>query len=112
MRVLRLDPPAPGQEAQVDYGQLGRWTDPATGRRHVVNAFAMVLCCSRLLFVRPVIKMDQGAWTECHAAAFAFFGGVPATRHRHPQASRAPPHRSRVPPPRPRRHTDPWSPSD
>jgi transposase len=76
--VLRLDPPEPGQEAQVDYGQLGRWVDPATGRRHVVNAFAMVLCCSRLLFVRPVIKMDQRAWTECHAAAFAFFGGVPA----------------------------------
>jgi transposase len=78
VRVLRLDPPEPGQEAQVDYGQLGRWVDPVTGRRHVVNAFAMVLCCSRLLFVRPVIKMDQRAWTECHAAAFAFFGGVPA----------------------------------
>jgi transposase len=76
--VLRLDPPEPGQEAQAGYGQLGRWVDPATGRRHVVNAFAMVLCCSRLLFVRPVIKMDQRAWTECHAAAFAFFGGVPA----------------------------------
>jgi transposase len=76
--VLRLDPPEPGQEAQVDYGQMGRWVDPATGRRHVVNAFAMVLCCSRLLFVRPVIKMDQRAWTECHAAAFGFFGGVPA----------------------------------
>ena len=78
VRVLRLDPPEPGQEAQVDYGQMGRWVDPATGRRHVVNAFAMVLCCSRLLFVRPVIKMDQRAWTECHAAAFEFFGGVPA----------------------------------
>jgi transposase len=78
VRVLRLDPPEPGQEAQVDYGQLGRWLDPATGRRHVVNAFAMVLCCSRLLFVRPVIRMDQRAWTECHAAAFRFFGGVPA----------------------------------
>ena len=78
VRVLRLDPPEPGQEAQVNYGRLGRWVDPATGRRHVVNAFAMVLCCSRLLFVRPVIKMDQRAWTECHAAVFGFFGGVPA----------------------------------
>ena len=38
----------------------------------------MVLCCSRYLFVRPVITMDQRAWTECHVAAFAFFGGVPA----------------------------------
>src|SRR6266567_1021172 len=76
--VLRLVPAEPGQEAQIDYGQLGRWLDPATGRRHTVNAFAMVLCCSRHLFVRPVIAMDQRAWTECHVAAFGFFGGVPA----------------------------------
>ncbi len=78
VRVLRLVPAEPGQEAQIDYGQLGRWLDPATGRRHVVNAFAMVLCCSRHLFVRPVLTMDQRAWTECHVAAFGFFGGVPA----------------------------------
>ncbi len=78
VRVLRLVPAEPGQEAQIDYGQLGRWTDPATGRRHVVNAFAMVLCCSRMMFVRPVLVMDQRAWTECHVAAFEFFGGVPA----------------------------------
>jgi transposase len=30
------------------------------------------------MFVRPVITMDQHAWTECHVAAFGFFGGVPA----------------------------------
>jgi transposase len=76
--VLRLVPAGPGGEAQIDYGQLGRWLDPRTGRRHVVNAFAMVLCCSRHMFVRPVIAMDQHAWTECHVAAFGFFGGVPA----------------------------------
>jgi len=52
---------------------MGRWTDPPTGRRQTVNAFAMVLCCSRHLFVRPVVKMDQRAWTDCHAAAFEFF---------------------------------------
>jgi hypothetical protein len=62
--VLRLDPPAPGAEAQVDYGQLGRWTDPATGTRHTVHAFAMVLSCSRHLFVRPVIGMDQTGWAD------------------------------------------------
>src|SRR6266487_3734870 len=78
VRVLRLVPAEPGQEAQIDYGQLGRWLDPRTGRRHTVNAFAMVLCCSRHMFVRPVIRMDQRAWTECHVAAFGFFGGVPA----------------------------------
>jgi len=76
--VLRLVPAEPGAEAQIDYGQLGRWTDPRTGRRHVVNAFAMVLCCSRHMFVRPVLAMDQRAWTECHVAAFGFFGGAPA----------------------------------
>ncbi len=36
VRVLRLVPAEPGQEAQIDYGQLGRWTDPATGRRSTV----------------------------------------------------------------------------
>ncbi len=78
VRVLRLAPREPGEEAQIDYGQLGRWTDPATGARHVIWAFVMVLACSRHMFVRPVIRLDQHAWTECHVRAFAFFGGVPA----------------------------------
>lgn len=76
--VLNPYPVEPGAEAQIDYGRLGMWTDPATGKRHTVQAFAMVLCCSRHIFVRPVIKMDQRAWTECHVEAFVFFGGVPA----------------------------------
>lgn len=67
----------PGAEAQIDYGHLGSWTDPRSGRKHRVWAFVMVLVCSRLLFVRPVLRMDQRTWTECHVAAFAFFGGVP-----------------------------------
>jgi transposase len=74
--VLRDDPPA-GEEAQIDYGYLGSWTDPVGGRRRRVWAFVMVLAVSRLMFVRPVLTMDQRAWTECHVEAFAFFGGVP-----------------------------------
>ena len=58
VRVLRPDPAGPGQEGQIDYGQLGRWLDPRTGKRHVIWAFAMVLACSRHMFVRPVIKLD------------------------------------------------------
>jgi transposase len=79
-QVTVLDPHAAvaGEQAQIDYGQLGRWLDPATGRHRVVQAFVMVLCCSRHMFVRPVLSMDQRAWTECHVAAFEFFGGVPA----------------------------------
>ena len=74
--VLREDVP-PGEEAQIDYGYLGVWVDPVGGRRRRVWAFVMVLCCSRHLFVRPVLRMDQRAWTEAHLAAFEFYGGAP-----------------------------------
>jgi transposase len=78
VKVLRPWPAEPGAEAQIDYGRLGRWLDPVTGRPVTVWAFVMVLACSRHLFVRPVIRLDQQAWSECHVAAFGFFGGVPA----------------------------------
>jgi transposase len=44
----------------------------------VVQAFVMVLACSRMMFVRPVLRMDQTSWCEAHVEAFAFFDGVPA----------------------------------
>jgi hypothetical protein len=75
--VLGADAVAGGQ-AQIDYGMLGTWTDPLSGKRHRVWAFVMVLAFSRLMFVRPVLRMDQAAWTRAHVEAFAFFGGVPA----------------------------------
>jgi hypothetical protein len=71
------EPTLPGQVAEVDYGRLGRWVDPLTGRGHFVEAFVMVLCASRRLFVGPVLVCDQEAWAQCHVAAFRFFGGVP-----------------------------------
>ncbi len=77
VRVLNPHPPAPGQVAQVDYGRLGRWSDPGTGKTHTVWAFVMVLACSRHMFVYPVLRMDQEAWVGAHVAAFDFFGGVP-----------------------------------
>src|SRR5215207_5948142 len=76
--TVLADEAQPGAEAQIDYGHLGSWTDPRSGKRYRVWAFVMVLVCSRLLFVRPVLSMDQRAWTECHVEAFGFFGGVPA----------------------------------
>lgn len=75
--VLRDCPPA-GSEAQIDYGKLGMWLDPGTGRRRAVQAFVMVLPCSRHMFMRPTLSMDQAEWTAAHVEAFAFFGGVPA----------------------------------
>jgi transposase len=78
VKVLRPWPAEPGAEAQIDYGRLGRWLDPVAGKPVTVWAFVMVLACSRHLFVRPVIRLDQQGWGQCHVAAFGFFGGVPA----------------------------------
>ncbi len=75
--TVRKDDPAAGEEAQIDYGYLGQWTDPQTGRKRRVWAFVMVLSCSRHLFVRPVVAMPLAAWVEAHVAALGFFGGAP-----------------------------------
>jgi transposase len=69
---------APGEEAQIDYGFLGNWFDPVAERVRRVWAFVMVLACSRHMFVRPVLRMDQRAWVAAHVEAFAFFDGAPA----------------------------------
>lgn len=71
-------PVEPGSEAQIDYGKLGMWFDPVSGRRVAVWAFVMVLACSRHIFVQPVLKMHQSSWCASHVAAFEYFGGVPA----------------------------------
>jgi transposase len=75
--TVRKDDPPPGQEAQIDYGYLGQWTDPASGRARRVWAFVMVLSASRHLFVRPVLAMTLAAWIQAHVAALGFFGGAP-----------------------------------
>jgi hypothetical protein len=54
------------------------WLDPRTGRRRTVWAFVMVLCCSRHMFVRPTLSLDQAEWTAAHVEAFGYFDGVPA----------------------------------
>jgi transposase len=74
--VLREDPP-PGQEAQLDYGHLGSWLDPASGARRRVWGFVMVLAFSRHLFCYPVLRMTQREFLAAHVAAFAFFDGCP-----------------------------------
>ncbi len=74
--VLR-DEVEPGSEAQIDYGFLGQWINPRSGKRHRIWAFVMILAASRHMFVRPVIHLDQHAWTEAHVEAFRFFGGTP-----------------------------------
>lgn len=67
---------APGDEGQIDYGYLGMWLDPVAERMRRGWAFVMVLACSRHMFVRPVLSMDQRTWTQCHVEAFSYFQGV------------------------------------
>ena len=95
VKVLRPWPVEPGAEAQIDYGRLGRWLDPVTGKLVTVWTFVMVLACSRHMFVRPVIRLDQqrpgrsaapppataSASAGCvRAAAFPCPAGYPAHR--------------------------------
>jgi transposase len=75
--VVWRPPVDPGVEAQVDYGYMGTWLDPASGKRRRVWAFSVVLSYSRHLFVFPVVRMDQQAWVDAHVAAFGFFGSCP-----------------------------------
>jgi hypothetical protein len=49
--VLR-DQVEPGLEAQIDYGFLGQWINPRSGKRHRIWVFVMILACSRA-HVRP-----------------------------------------------------------
>src|SRR6266849_1957847 len=76
--TVRRDDPPPGDEAQVDYGRLGKWTDPKTGETMILNAFILVLSFSRHMFVAVVRRMDAATWLDCHVRAFAFFGTVPS----------------------------------
>ena len=76
--TVRRDDPPLGEEAQVDYGRLGKWTDPQTGETMILNAFILVLSFSRHMFVAVVRRMDAATWLDCHMRAFAFFGAVPS----------------------------------
>jgi transposase len=73
---VRRDDPPPGDEAQIDFGYLGMWQDPKTGKRYRLWAFALILSFSRHMFVRVVTRMNQQEWLSCHVSAFQFFRGV------------------------------------
>ena len=67
---------APGECAQVDWGQFGSIHVGNTRRR--LSFFCMVLCYSRMLYVEFTLSETMEHFLSCHANAFAFFGGVPA----------------------------------
>lgn len=68
---------APGEEAQVDFGYAGLQRDPRTGALRKAWVFVMTLAWSRHQYVEFVFDQNIETWLECHAHAFARFGGAP-----------------------------------
>lgn len=70
---------APGEEAQVDFGDIGLRLDPATGRMRKAYVFVMVLSHSRHRFDAICFDQKVTTWVDLHMQAFEYFGGVPRT---------------------------------
>ena len=66
----------PGEEAQIDFGTVGRLLDPATGAPRIAYCFVMTLCFSRHQYVEFVFDQKIGTWIGCHKRAFTHFGGA------------------------------------
>ncbi len=67
---------AAGEEAQIDFGTVGRLLDPKTGVLRVAYCFVMTLCFSRHQYVEFVLDQTIGTWIGCHKRAFLHFAGV------------------------------------
>jgi len=66
---------APGECAQVDWGEYGKITVGSTRRR--LSFFLMVLCHSRMMYLEFSVSQTMEHFLACHQNAFQFFGGVP-----------------------------------
>lgn len=65
---------APGQSAQVDWGDAGFLPVGHTRRR--LSFFVMVLCYSRRMYVEFTLAQTQEHFLACHQRAFEYFNGV------------------------------------
>jgi transposase len=72
---LKLDF-APGEAAQVDWGEYGSIGVGSTRRR--LSFFLMVLCYSRRMYLEFTVSQTSEFFLSCHENAFAAFGGVPS----------------------------------
>ena len=69
---------APGDAAQVDFGQGPKITDTHTGEQFKTWFFIMTLAWSRHQYAELVRDQSVETWLGCHRRAFEHFGGVPA----------------------------------
>jgi transposase len=67
---------APGEEAQVDYGNKGPMVrDPQTGKYRRTRLFVMTLGCSRKAVRFLTFRSSSRIWAELHEKAFRRLGG-------------------------------------
>ena len=65
---------APGEAAQVDWGEYATIAVGSTRRR--LSFFVMVLCYSRRMYLEFTVSQTMEFFLQCHENAFAAFGGV------------------------------------
>ena len=66
---------APGEEAQVDYGQGAMVRDPQTGKYRRTRLFVMTLGYSRKAVRLMTFRSNSRIWAELHEKAFRRLGG-------------------------------------
>jgi len=66
----------PAEEAQVDFGTVGKLFDPRIGKMRTAYCFVMTLSHSRHMYVEFVFDQKIATWVGCHKRAFAYLGGV------------------------------------
>jgi transposase len=84
-RIVRREPEqfdrlefAPGEEAQVDYGEGALTRVPGSDRYRRPRLFVMTLRYSRRSFRRVVWNSSKETWAQLHEQAFRYFGGSTA----------------------------------
>ena len=70
---------APGEEAQVDYGQGAMVRDPQTGKYRRTRLFVLTLGYSRKAVRLLTFRSSSQIWAELHEKAFRRLGGCPRT---------------------------------
>jgi transposase len=68
---------SPGQEMQVDFGEVGQLFDPSTGQIRTAYVFVATLSYSRHQYAELVFDQKVVTWIGLHRRAFEYFGGVP-----------------------------------
>jgi transposase len=68
---------APGEEAQVDFGSVGRLYDAHQQRPRLAYVFVATLCYSRHQYAELVFDQKIPTWIGLHRRAFESWGGVP-----------------------------------